>query len=177
MTALFPEIPESLLARPLDYLLADHFRQRRVLSLLIQLADGRTAGRDAAVVAAGYLKTALPLHYADEEADLFPALRQRCLPEDGLEAILTRLHQEHIEGDACATALVQDLSAWPAHGERSSISPAVAARLRSFVELELLHLALENAVLIPLARTRLAPADLTYIADRMLLRRPNPGGA
>jgi hypothetical protein len=57
---------------------------------MMQLAQGLD---DAQVTAAtiNYLKTALPPHYAGKEADLFAFLRQRCLQEDRLAAILARL--------------------------------------------------------------------------------------
>ncbi len=174
MSALLPEIPDSLLSQPLDYLLAGHFRQREVLSLMVQLAEGSVPEACVAAIA-GYLKTDLLLHYADEEVDLFPVLRQRCLPEDGLEAILARLHAEHIVGHSRAAALARDLSAWPALAGRPPIGSTLAADLTSFVTLERLHLALENAILIPLARARLTPADLDRIGERMRLRRLDSG--
>lgn len=164
-------IPESLLAEPLDYLLADHFRQRSVLGQMLSLAAGRPDWEEQADAAVAFLKTALPHHYDDEEASLFPRLRQRSLPEDGLESLLTRLHSEHIEGSALAKWLAEELSACLAESRPPAASKDVTTALEGFVQLERLHLALENAVLIPLARIRLTPDDLHVMSREMRARR------
>jgi hemerythrin-like domain-containing protein len=175
MSTLLPEISNSLLARPLDYLLAEHFSQRQLLSILTHLGEDSTDWQEAAKIAVDYLKTAMPLHYADEDAGLFPILEECCLPEDGLEALLTRLREEHIEGDRSAKQIVRDLRKCLREGTQPHAHPKLPDRIASFVKLERLHLALENAVLIPLARARLNARDLIHLSESMRLRRLNPG--
>jgi iron-sulfur cluster repair protein YtfE (RIC family) len=176
MCAILPDIPVRLLAQPLDYLQADHCRHRTVLNLMMQIAEGTAAEKAAASAALDYLETGLPLHYADEET-LFPLLRQRCLPEDGIEAVLGRLRAEHIEGDASAKLLARALRASLAAGSPMLEQAELFSQLRSFVKLERLHLALENAVLIPLARVRLTPEDLASLSHSMRARRTSTHGA
>jgi hemerythrin-like domain-containing protein len=135
------------------------------------LAGGCADWKEQAEAAVSFLQASLPHHYDDEEASLFPLLRQRCLAEDGLESLLARLHAEHIEGNASARWLAQELSACLAAGRHPCASEVLTHRLKGFVQLERLHLALENAVLIPLARVRLTPGDLDEISSQMRCRR------
>ncbi|MGA7329749.1 MAG: hemerythrin domain-containing protein [Rhodomicrobium sp.] len=174
MTVPIPEIPNSLLARPLDYLLADHFSQRQLLTIITRLREDCTDWREAAKIAVDYLETAMPLHYADEETGLFPTLEDRCLPEDGLEALLTRLRAEHIEGDRSARRIMRDLRKCLRLDTQPHAHPKLPDRIASFVKLGRLHLALENAVLIPIARVRLKSRDLIRLSESMRLRRSNP---
>jgi hypothetical protein len=81
-----PPVDLRLLSAPLDFLEAEHYRQRIVLDNLDVLADGVDAPA-AAELAAGalrYMREDLPLHVADEERDLFPLLRRRAGPGDDI---------------------------------------------------------------------------------------------
>jgi iron-sulfur cluster repair protein YtfE (RIC family) len=42
-----------------------------------------------------FLTRDLLLHHQDEEEDLFPLLKTRCKPEDGIEVILAELNRDH----------------------------------------------------------------------------------
>ena len=117
----------------------------------------------------------MPLHYADEETGLFPILEERCQPEDGLESLSSRLRAEHIEGDRSAKQIVRDLRKCLREGTPPNAHRKLPDRIASFAKLERLHLALENAVLIPIARARLNARDLIHLSESMRLRRLNPG--
>src|SRR5690606_3657521 len=118
-----------------------------------------------------FLRNDLPLHIIDEEQDLFPLLRRRVLPEDEVETVLGRLSAEH-RADAAqgreVRALLEDaLERQAAPG----MDPAARKALRGFASQELQHLALENAVVLPIARLRLTAKDLAGLGRRLAARR------
>ena len=88
-------IPDTLLDEPLEYMFADHFRQRVVLATLQHFAEEASASRADADTIATFLTRDLVLHHADEEEDLFPFVRLRALPEDELGTLLARLGEDH----------------------------------------------------------------------------------
>ena len=65
----------------IQFIYAEHDRQRIACAALDRLADNLDAADacDNAAFVLDHLETALPLHIADEEQNLFPLLRERCL--------------------------------------------------------------------------------------------------
>ena len=96
------------------YILAAHLRQRAVCAVLRRFATDRVASRTEADRMTAYLTGDLRLHHEDEDLDLYPALRRRALPADGLGITLARLGEEHRQGAAMADIIVEALSARPA---------------------------------------------------------------
>jgi len=165
-------VPENLLREPVEYLLAEHFRQQEVCRMLAALAGAPEPGALAATVAAAlrYLAEDLPLHIADEEQDLFRCLRGRCLEEDGLGSILGVLNAEHERDETLAATLVADLrelAAGRAPADMAAFRHAAAV----YSETQRRHVAWENGVLLPLARRRLTPVDWIDLGRRMAARR------
>lgn len=173
----FPEneieaIPENLLREPLDYLSADHFRQRVICRFLDQIAfdpEGEQACRLAAV-AADYLERDLPQHVADEEEGLLKRLRQRCGSEDKIDRLFALLGEEHERDEDLGRQLIAGLRVVAAGGLPSDA--AAFCRLAGiFAEAQRRHLAWEEATLLPLARQKLTADDLTAIGRQMAKRR------
>ncbi|MCZ8311135.1 MAG: hemerythrin domain-containing protein [Magnetospirillum sp.] len=162
--------PLALLDDPLAYVLAAHFRQRAICAVLRRFATARVVGRVEADRMIAYLVGDLRLHHEDEDIDLYPVLRRRALPADGLGIILARLGEEHRQGTAIADQIVAALAAKPAD-EEIQIGAALDATIQAYAACELKHLALENGVVLALARIRLTRADLTMIGRSMKLRR------
>ena len=106
-------------------------------------------------------------------------LRKRCAPDDEINEVLDRLSSEHEQDKALSVRVRDVLNACliirkPPH----AIEDGPEA-LRSFAQHEMQHLALENAVVVPLARRRFEPADLQELSMRLLARRRRvtaPGG-
>jgi hypothetical protein len=149
----------------LDMVVAAHLEQRELFAGLDALA------RAPDPVVAGALAEALPaavaLHLTDEEEDLFPTLRRRAAPEDGLDATLARLSRDHVALGAASVTVVAALG-------RMTTGPAHAidlAALSAFAAVARRHVLFENAVVLPLARVRLRPADRRALAERMAARR------
>lgn len=165
---------ETLRADPLEWFAAEHARHRQVCRLITELAEdpgfhGETMSRLAA-----FIRTDLARHVAEEEEELFPLLRFRALPEDEFETALGQLTAEH-RSEADLARRVQDILAERlAAGQSPAKDPEAQGVLRAFAAQELQHLALENAVVLPIARLRLTPDDLAALGRRLVARGPRP---
>lgn len=170
--AVIEPLAIELLARPLDFLHGEHYRQRCVLGHLDQLAatDSDAARRAIAKAVLDFLKQDLPIHIADEEMDLFPRLRAQCAADDNVDALLGILTAEHEADEALAQAVATGLEQLLA-GPRREITGELQAAIRAYVETQRRHLAWENAIILPLAAKRLQPADLRAMARSMAVRR------
>jgi hemerythrin-like domain-containing protein len=169
--ATIAEVPSDLLVRPLDWFMAEHYRHRQFCALMHELARGESFDPEALSAVVAFLRHELGRHLADEEEDFFPLLRRRARPEDDIEQILGRLSGEH-EGDrafahSLRAHLERCLDAHTAPGQ----DPSVALALDSFATQEVRHLALENAVVLPLARLRLNADDLQALGRTLAARR------
>lgn len=163
-------LPFSLIDQPLDYILADHFRKRSICVALKRFAaEGQAARSDADVVIA-FLDKDLPLHHADEDSDLFPAVRRRALPEDDLGAALARLSEDHRQSDVMISAIIQALAATP-NRDPVHLNRQAKDVMRAYAASEHRHLAMENGIVMAIARIRLKPADLGTISQGMKQRR------
>ena len=162
--------PFALLADPLAYILAAHQRQRAVCNRLRGFALAHHVPRREADRMTAYLTEDLRLHQEDEDLDLYPALRRRALPADGLGMTLARLEAEHRQGAALAEHIAEALTASPAAAE-VPLDAAAAEAMQAYAASELRHLAIENAVVLALARIRLKRPDLKTISRRMKARR------
>ena len=163
-------VPLALLDAPLDYILADHVRQRSICAALQEFADKAEAPRLDADKVAVFLGRDRLIHHADEDQDLFPILRRRMRPEDNLGPVLDRLSEDHRRSDMIAADLIAALSATPA-SDPLPVRPAAARAMRRYVADEQRHLAIENGVVMVIAAIRLAPRDLRAISGKMKARR------
>jgi hemerythrin-like domain-containing protein len=165
-------IPDNLLREPLDYLMADHVRQRKVCDALDILAAGTARDDDALAIAdavVAYLSGDFLLHIQDEEIDLFPYL-EAAANRDGDVASIEGLKRDHVTDLALAKALVTELRQL-AVSEGAPRSAGFNRGAVAFTMTERRHLGLEDQVILPLARRRLSPADLDRIGRAMAARR------
>jgi hemerythrin-like domain-containing protein len=156
---------------PVAMLEACHERIRHYSTLLVKLAvhldrhgvDGEAINAAQAVLR--YFDVAAPLHHADEEQDLFPALLARC--DAVLAEKIRALEAEHVELDALWTALRGKL--------RLIVSGAPAGlsreEARHFFARYFAHAAREEMEIYPYAGTLLDNAILADIGRRMASRR------
>jgi hemerythrin-like domain-containing protein len=166
LAAMAEALPHPARGDPLDAILADHYRIRAMLALLQDLARGRATPRVREILGRAllsFLRLDLPRHLAIEEAHVFPLLEQRLRPSDLLDPSLRRLAEQHRAAEAAMALLIEEI-------ERLLRDPAAqpAPRLRRcaalFAQEEQRHLAVENAVVLPLARARLTRRDLAGLA-------------
>ncbi len=163
-------LPFRLLFRPLDFILADHHRHRVLCHLCETLADAETFDADLAGIVADHIETELADHIVDEEEDLFPLLKRRAKREDEIDAVLEGLAEDHAEDEKLAAKIVRGLRRRIADPDQS-MSAALRRTLRDFAACERRHLAIENAIVIPLAKVRLTAQDQADLAERMAARR------
>lgn len=167
---LVAPLPLVLLDHPLDYIAADHVRQRSVAEALRRFAESRRADRGALESIVGFLDLDLPMHYRDEEEDLFSAVRRRALPADDLGPILDRLCEDHRQALPLVASIVEALLRKPV-ADPVTLSKPLCRTMLAYADSERRHLAIENGVVLVIARIRLTAKDLRAISRSMKARR------
>lgn len=161
----------ALLSAPLDFFSAEHTRQRQLCGVLDRLATADSLDPALIEPVLDYLRHDLPLHVRDEEEGLFPLMRRRCRPEDEIEPVLTKLSAEHVAHCGLARRVVRGLERALAEGRSLDSYRGLRKALCDYARGDRRHLALENAVVLPLARRRLRVRDLEVLSAGMADRR------
>lgn len=166
--AIASERRTSFARNPLDVIANAHATQVQMCDAMERIADGLPEDVDRRLCAqvAACLQFDLPLHHHDEEMALFPLLRQRALPEDGLDQILERLAHEHSSDNDFASEIAEALETL-SQGGRPANPEMLGYMLRGFFERYRRHVHWENALVMPLARLRLTPEDLEVLQASM----------
>ncbi len=154
-----PPDPEQFL-RPLALMRLEHKRQRQVCDRLEALAEELStdqASSEAAAILA-ILTEELPRHAEDEEADLFPLLEGRCLPDDNIADIVAQLRSEHEFDEDLASFIITDLQVIAKEAKLAN-PVRMLFNARAFAEAQRRHIGWENNVVLPLARKRRRPTD------------------
>jgi len=167
-----PLLDSESFRQPIDFIRVDHERQAEICSWL-EACAGREDSQAIASAAQPLLRfftEDLPRHALDEEEDLFPLLRQRCAPEDGIERVLDQLSHEHLLDKDLVGFLVEDLEALAA---RLQLPHAIRffINLKAFAMTQVRHLAWENTTVLPLAERRLSSDDLAALTRSLAGRR------
>ena len=169
----FDRIPDNLLRDPLEFLVADHVRQRKICAALDALVHGTNTTESDSIVAAivTYLSYDLPLHVADKELDLFPALLRANGLDDNTRKLIDDLKSDHAHALSVARnviALLRERLPPVAGSDPTGRFAELATALTGCL---LDRLSIEERTLFPLARTRLSTADLERIGRAMAARR------
>ncbi len=159
--------PDGLINSPLDFIFAEHYRQREAANILTMIADGEFNAEGVQSLIE-FLETDFDIHISDEEIVLFPILKQHCLPEDNVERIIDRLQDEHREDEASNETIISILKSMKG---ANNLNRRQKSQIRAFAEHICQHLALENGVLLPIARVRLGPEELEILARLLKDRR------
>lgn len=163
--------PPGLLREPLEFLFAEHYRHRQMCRVLEYLAAAPVFDATLVATTDDFLHRDLALHILDEEQDLFPFLRKRCDAEDEIDGVLDRLSADHAADQDQARIVRAFLVAALDRKVAPSTFPGCAEAFQHLARLEKNHVALENAVVMPLARRRLSPSDLETLSRSMAARR------
>ena len=153
---------------PLDVIAQAHDHHVQMCDAMERIADGLPDDVDRKLCAqvASCLQFDLPLHHQDEETGLFPILRLRAAPEDGLEDILDKLVAEHAPDTDFAAEISEALDIL-GQGKAVANPNMVGYMLRGFFERYRRHVYWENVLVMPMARLRLSDDDLNALAVRM----------
>ena len=159
-----------LIAEPLDYLETENYRVRALLSLLARIGTEPRAGARFAIahLAISFILLDLARHVLDEDEGLFPLLRIRCEIADGLEKILEMVAKEPARDAAECVAIVNGLEAVCID---RTIGDGLRGVLKRFIESQRRVLALEDTIVLPLARRRLTDSDRSCLSRNMRDRR------
>ncbi|MFN3522088.1 MAG: hemerythrin domain-containing protein [Phenylobacterium sp.] len=164
-------IPPELIADPLNFFFAEHYRHRQLCRAIDELAAATFFDAERISEVVDFLRFEAPVHIIDEEEDLFPLLRRRCLPEDELEGILGELSAEHKADGVLGKRVRTYLEACLEKRLAPGADLLRRGDLTAFAAQERRHLALENAIVLPIARLRLSPEDLCGLSRRLAARR------
>ena len=160
-------LAEALIDDPIEFIFADHLRQRQAAIILTMVAAG-DFDRNGVRNLVTFFKKDFAFHIADEELGFFPLLREQCLAEDKIDSLIARLVDEHKGDETLGDEVIKLLEA---RLEGEELSKRAAAKLSSFAEHILQHLAVENAVLLPIARVRMNNASLDALSKMLKERR------
>ncbi len=160
-------MPMAMIDQPLDFIFAEHHRQREAATILLQISHGEF-DRLGVKELIEFLEVDFARHIGDEEVALFPLLRAHCLAEDNVDAVINRLADEHREDESSGMTVVAILTSLLAG---QSLSLDDKRQLKVFAEHIQQHIALENGVLLPIARVRLQFAQLEMLSEMLKQRR------
>lgn len=160
---------------PLQLLSACHTRVNKQLRTLqrlqvhVQQHGPDQQAREAATAILRYFTQAAPLHHADEEQDLFPALLEAMAGSDAtcIQDLQTRIHREHRQLEAFWAQLQPTLNAL-AQGQPRPLPPDEVAR---FVQAYEAHMAIEDREVMPMAERLLDASTLERMGHHMRQRR------
>jgi len=166
-------IPDNLLREPLDFLFADHMRQRKLCNAIdaIHMIGEKVPLLDLKEPIFAYLSEDFPLHIADEECDLFPTLQDTPDRDHDLDDLIDALTRNHAVEQSMASDVIAVLkrNLHPL-GEADNVSQ-FPRLLFMFTDCLRRHLAIEDQMLLPVARKYLSRSDLSRIGRAMAQRR------
>jgi hemerythrin-like domain-containing protein len=165
------DIPDGLADDPIGWFLMEHERHRRFCERMRKASTETNFDEELATWLLDFVVHELAQHVWDEEQDLFPMLRARAPAEDDLDPVLRRLATEHARDLGHAETVRDHLEICLRRRVAIGRSAPRRRALQAFAAQELRHLALENAVVLPIARLRLSPADLAELSQRLAARR------
>lgn len=166
-------IPDNLLLEPLEYIFADHGRQKdlcRALKVLAKQSQTSDVSQETATTILQCLNHDLALHIADEEQDLFPRLRNSAKPGDKIDDTLRLLGSEHLRDHELVKIVTAGLKQI-ADAKPVPDIQAFRTATELLSEIHLSHLNWENTVVLELARLRLSATDQREMAKSMAARR------
>ncbi len=169
-------LPEGVIESPLDLIFAQHLRHREAAQIMAFVAEGDERNRsdksEIYAILTAFLVSDLVQHTLEEEQAFFPLLRENCDPQDGMDRLLDRLSAEHATDKKFLDEITPALSR---AAEGGDLDPSVRGKLRVFSEHLRQHIALENAVVLPIARARLTGATLDRLGDLLKALTLQPG--
>ncbi|MDQ0464432.1 hemerythrin-like domain-containing protein [Caulobacter ginsengisoli] len=163
--------PDILLSDPIAWFFAEHQRHRQFCDLMQRASLATQFDEGVIRWLLDFVIHELGLHVLDEENDLFPLMRARAQPEDNIEALLGRLAGEHAKDLDRAATVRHHLETCLRQQAPIGRNNVRRRALEAFAAQERGHLALENAVILPLARLRLTERDLLDLSNRLAIRR------
>ena len=164
--------PAATIDSPIDHLMACHRRIEQRLDTLFNAAERIESDRDGALTAIQnslrFMDTSGERHTEDEEASLFPRLRQKLSSEE--IAFLDSLEEQHVKAASIYSELKLALVALAAEPTADSVRRyrECAERLRSLYRD---HIRAEDEILTAMAKRSLDAGEIQEISREMRARR------
>lgn len=149
----------------LAWLTGEYALQQELCDVLEEIADALPGPIDPARAefALAVLRSGLSRHMAIQEHVLFPILNRRALDTDDINALFSRITRDNTADEGLAYDTADQLEAAVETGGPKN-PDMLAYMLRGMFEGRRRHIAWELSVLVPLARQRLNPEDLTMLS-------------
>lgn len=158
---------------PIGVLLEEHALQRELCDILESIADGLPYkfNLHLAGVATAILASSLPDHTRFEDEALFPLLRQRAGGGEAIHPVLNRLEDEHHGDEGMLDKVIHMLKSAIAGGLKglNDQGELLGFVLRGFIESQRRHIAWEDQVVVPLARSVLTNDDLAALQSWIMM--------
>ncbi len=155
---------------PLEFLRAAAYKQRQVCQTLEAVTKG-DADKNDIIDASQFLAVELVLHLLDEAEDVAPLLRERCKPEDNIGLVLEDFEKEQELVRALGLKVSRALMAQMARSPKTKPTKSLRTQATELLT-ALRHLsAIENGIILPMARARFDTADLDRLSLGMAVRR------
>jgi hemerythrin-like domain-containing protein len=170
---------ESDFHKPLGLLSDCHRRIERFLNVLLTISRHVHGGQlnaeqqESLEVALKYFHDAAPLHTCDEEASLFPRMREKSNGKSAVKlAMLDQLHADHSAAGRQHKHVDELANKWLKNGRLTSDEARLLNDLledlsRTYVD----HILIEERDIFPLAANLLDRAEMKAIAREMASRR------
>lgn len=170
-SGLSPTVP-SVVATPLDFISEKHLRERQICAVIDGLAACASFDRRAAEAVLKFMNDELNVRLQDEVEDLFPLLARRCPADDDIGQVITRIRSDLDKATGQLPVIRSILARCLDTG--SDIAVEDRKELMRFAGHLQRRLAVENAILLPIAKVRLTKRDLQDLSVRMRSRRGLP---
>ena len=164
-------LPPNMMKEPLVWFFAEHYRHRKICRMLQDYSKSVILERKQIEDILKFLDFEIPLHIVDEERDLFPLLRRRCKAEDNMDQILEDLSADHAIDLQNCEKLTSYLDQALNEGRGLGVRRSWVDTIHQYCKDQLHHIAIENAVVLPIARIRLTKADLKKLGRNLAKRR------
>lgn len=144
----------------------EHELQRELCNVLEAIADDlpNNFDKDLATVAVSILESSLERHMQFEEESLFPLLRDALADADPIRAALCCLEEEHERDEANLFEITEALK-FAIENNAVTNPEMLGYMLRGFFECLRRHLAWEDKVVIPAARSAFSRGELAKLQE------------
>jgi len=161
---------DASIEEPLDFLRGNTYRQRQVGVVLESFTEGE-APADEIIAACEFLSIELPLHMFDVSDDVVPLLISRCKQSDNITPVVEEIAelQRFAKSNAtkCINALMTQIERMSGKKPTEAVKRRVLELLTTLRRLS----AIENGIILPLARVRLTDEDIAELSKQMQKRR------
>ncbi|CAL4869611.1 hypothetical protein MMA231_03903 (plasmid) [Asticcacaulis sp. MM231] len=163
--------PETRFEDPLSWFSLQCETKRTIADCLDRMAKALDYLPEDTARVVAWLRTDLSLSIDDESHDLFPMLRLRAHKNDDYDGVLLKLANGHSVQQHLSRHILPRLEALAQIGHPATMDRDLTTSMNDLAVRLRLHASALSAIVMPIARLRLKPSDLTMLTRSMTLRR------